>query len=116
MPPVRSGNVYPPIIAVSQIYPLARLVETDAAEHDQLGSSAGPLLSFWRALGGCHVLGCLDELAKLFVGHRVPIHPKTIDCHFMRRCFFGIVLVGSHEKRTTGDPDHILERRLTRCR
>src|SRR4029077_1361974 len=62
------------------------------------------------------MLGCLDEFTKLFIGDRVLIHPKAIDGHFMRRRFFRIVLVGSHEKRAAGNPDHIRERWPTRFR
>src|SRR5262245_59158874 len=114
MAPVSPGNIDPPVVAVSQIHSLARFIENDRSGYEHLRLCAGIILCFWRALSGCHVLGCLDELAKLFIGDRVPIHPKAIDGHLMRRRFFRIVLVGSHEKSAAGDPDHIFEWRLIR--
>src|SRR5215831_5120656 len=114
MAPVRSGHVDPPVVTIAQIHPLARFIENHRSGYKQLWFCAGIILRLRRALGGCHVLGCLDKLAKLFVGHRVPIHPKALKGHLMRRRFFRIVLVGSHEKRAARDPDHIFEWRLIR--
>jgi hypothetical protein len=62
------------------------------------------------------MLGCVDELAKFFIGDSVPIHPEALDCHFMRRRFLRIVLVRSHKKRAARNPDHIFKWRHTRFR
>src|SRR5262249_22989249 len=86
----------------------------DGGGHEQLRFCARIILGSRRTLSRRHVLGRLDELAKLFVAHRVPIHPEALDCHFVRRRFFRIVFVGSHEKSTTGDPDHVWERWVSR--
>src|SRR5215831_13607762 len=114
MAPVGSGHVNPPVVTIAQIYPLAGFVENHRSRHKHLRLRARIILRLRRTLGGRHVLGDLDELAKLFIGHRVPIHPKAIEGHLMRRSFFRIVLVGSHEKRAARDPDHIFEWRLIR--
>src|SRR5262245_50495072 len=114
MAPVRPGHVNPPVVTISQIYPLAGFVENHRSRHKQLRFCARIILRLRRTLGGRHVLGGLDELAKLFVDHRVPIHPKALDGHLVGWRFFRIVLVGSHEKRAARDPDHIFEWRLIR--
>src|SRR5262249_15359498 len=114
MPPVSPGNIDPPVVTVSQIHPLARFVENNRSGYKHLRLGARVILRSWGSLGGRYVLGRLDELAKLFVGHRVPVHPKAINGHVMHRRFFRIVLVGPHEKSAAGNPNHVWERRLIR--
>src|SRR4030095_11447339 len=96
-----------------KIDPLARFVENHRGRNEQLRLSRGVFPRFRCSLGGCHMLGRFDEFAKLFVGHRVPIHPEALDCHFVRRRFLGIVLIRPHEKSAAGNPDHVLERSLS---
>src|SRR5262249_50017036 len=114
MAPVGSGNVDPPVVTISQIHPLAGFVEHNRSRDKQLWFCARVILSFRRALGGCHVLGFLDKLANLFVDRRVPIHPKALDGHLVGWRFFRIVPVRTHEKSAARDPDHIFEWRLIR--
>src|SRR5262245_30632235 len=114
MAPVGSWNVDPPVVTISQIHLLPGFVEDNRSRDKQLWFCARIILRFRRALGGRHVLGRLDELAKFFIGHRVPIHPKALNGHLMRRRFFRIVPVRTHEKSAAGDPDHVFEWRLIR--
>src|SRR4029077_11603546 len=61
MPPVRSGNVYPPVVTVSQVHPLARFIENDGGWHEQFRFSSWVILRFRRSLGERDVLGCFDK-------------------------------------------------------
>src|SRR5215469_8502227 len=49
----------------------------------------------------------VDERLELSVRHRRAVDPEAIDRGAMRRRLLGIMVVGSHTERATGNPDHV---------
>src|SRR4030095_11548268 len=83
-----------------------RHTKDDGSRDEQLRLGAGIVFSFWRAFGERDISGLLNETMKLFVRYCVLVHPEAVDSDFVKGLFFGVELVGSHLKCSTGNPNH----------
>src|SRR5207249_8043988 len=90
----------------SKIHALARLLKHDGSGDEQFRLCSRIVLGIRRTFGRRHVLARFDETTKLFIGNGVSINPEAIHCYLVRRCFFRIVLVRSHEKSAAKNPHH----------
>jgi hypothetical protein len=48
----------------------------------------------------------IEESLEFGVGDRMAIYPETVDEHFMRGRFFGIVLIRAYYESATADISH----------
>src|SRR5947207_1921068 len=112
MAPVRARHISPPLVTVAQIDRSARLLKYHRSGYKQFGLCTGIIRGIWRPLSRCHMLGCFDKLAKLFIGDCMCVDPKAVYGYLVRRCFLRVVFVGSHEESATRNTDHFLNSRL----
>ena len=109
MAPIRTGNVEPPIVMVTQIDLMDRLAENDGGGNEQFRLGAGIFQRVRRTLGERHIVRGLHEAGELFIGDRVAVDPEAVNADVMRRSFFGIVAVRAHRERAVRDPGHVGE-------
>ncbi len=106
MAPVGARLVGPPVVWVAQVDWARGLAEHDRRGREHRGVCAGIVVRIGWPLSERDVAGHLDEALELGVGDGMGIHPETLDRDLVRRCFFRIVAVRSHEEGTIRNPDH----------
>ena len=81
--------------------------ENQRASLEHMRQRARIVLRIGRCLGERQVARCVDEFAKLTIGHRRPVDPKAAHRDAMSRRLFRIVLVGAHAEGAARNPGHV---------
>jgi hypothetical protein len=96
MPPVGTGNVFPPVAQVARPHRTAGHPEYRATRLQRLRPRTGVERRVERPLGERNVTGGGDERSEVGVGDRVAINPVAIDRDAVRRPLLGIGHIRSH--------------------
>ena len=112
MAPVGAANIDPPIVVVAEIDRASRLLEHRRGWGKLIGQCAGIIGRIDRLLGQRDVAGRRNKTLEVAVGDGECFHPEAVDRDAVRRRFFRIVTVRTHQERAAGNPDHSGKRRL----
>lgn len=85
-----------------------RFLENERTGYQYFGVDTRILLRVWCTLGNSDVTCGLNKLAKLNIRDRMFIHPEAIDVLVMHWLLLRIKIVGTHEERSSWDPNHVL--------
>src|SRR5215469_4565654 len=117
MPPVRAGNIGPPVVMISEIDAPLRFLKNYRRRFEHLGQSSRIVFRLWRTLGDSDMVRCFNKACELLVGYRVSVDPEALNGRGVHRRLFGIMAVRSHLESAAGNPGHVSVRsRLISCR
>src|SRR5215510_3012607 len=106
MAPVRAGNVSPPVETVSKIYRPARSAEDNGGRNQHFRRSTRIVFRFCGTFRESDIFSRVDKSAPFVVGDGTLIHPEAIYRHLMDRTFLRVVVFRTHEKGSSGNPNH----------
>ena len=112
MPPVGAALERPPVADIRAIDGTLGLDEEQRSRVDHVRQGARILRRIGHDLRERDVARLGDEPGEALVGHRLPIHPESVDRDAVRWTFLGIVVIGSHQVGRSGHPHHVREGRL----
>ena len=104
--PVGPGHIGPPVVVVAKVDPLVRLAEHGGGRDEHVRPGARVVGRVGGPLGHGDVPSLVDEAGELGVGDGVPVDPEPIHRHLVSRRLLRVVMVGAHQERPAGYPDH----------
>src|SRR5262249_23499732 len=114
IPPVRAGQIGPPVKVIAEVNAMTRFLENDRAGHEHSRQCPWIIIGIQWTFRDREVARRLYKTIELLIGDRALIHPEAIDGYVMSRGFFWIVIIRSHKKGSTRDPHHVFRRPRTR--
>ena len=108
VPPVGAGHVRPPLVRVTKVHRMRRRREHYRNRYQQGRVGTGIHGRVRGPLGHRPVPGGLDEDLELGIGHRMRVHPESVDADRVGRSLLGVVAVRPHDEPATGNPHHVV--------
>src|SRR5690606_28393110 len=94
--PVGAKSEFPPAAPVIQSNRFSGGIKDERSRLQHVRQGTRIIFRLRGDLRESHVVGCLDEFAKLRIRHRRLVHPETVYRNAMDGSFFGIMPVRSH--------------------